>query len=81
MSIKINGIAHIQLNVNSTAGIEFWLALCGFMPLSTLIDNDDVQYSIGGWTGVLVHLASLEKRSVGFGQHVSSLHHVCFRAF
>lgn len=80
MGIDINGIAHIQLTVNSIASIEFWRALCGFMSMRTLIDNEDVHYSIGGRTGVMVRLAPLEKRSVEFDQDTSGLHHVCFRA-
>ena len=80
MSIQINGIAHIQLTVKSSASIEFWRMLCGFMSMSTLIDNDDVHYSIGGHTGVLVRLAPVKKRSIRFDQDTSGLHHVCFRA-
>ncbi|HBZ19259.1 MAG TPA: bleomycin resistance protein [Betaproteobacteria bacterium] len=80
MSIDINGIAHIQLTVKNAASIEFWRALCGFMSMSTLIDNEDVHYSIGGRTGVLVRLAPIGKRSVSFDQDTSGLHHVCFRA-
>ena len=80
MTIEINGVAHIQLTVNSSISIEFWRALCGFMSMSTLLDNDDVHYSIGGHTGVLVRLAPEEKRSSSFDQDTSGLHHVCFRA-
>ena len=80
MSIKINGIAHIQLTVNSSTSIQFWRALCDFMSMSTLLDNDDVHYSIGGHTGVLVRLAPQEKRSTSFDQDTIGLHHVCFRA-
>ncbi len=80
MSIEINGVAHIQLTVNSSASIDFWRALCGFMSMSTLLDNDDVHYSIGGHTGVLVRLAPEAKRSTSFDQDTSGLHHVCFRA-
>ena len=79
MGIEINGIAHIQLTVNSSISIEFWRALCSFMSMSTLLDNDDVHYSIGGHTGVLVRLAPEEKRSTSFDQDTVGLHHVCFR--
>jgi catechol 2,3-dioxygenase-like lactoylglutathione lyase family enzyme len=80
MGIEINGIAHIQLTVNSSTSIQFWRALCDFMSMSTLLDHDDMHYSIGGHTGVLVRLAPEEKRSTSFDQDTIGLHHVCFRA-
>ena len=76
----INGMAHIQLIVNSSTSIQFWRALCDFMSMSTLLDHDDMHYSIGGHTGVLVRLAPEEKRSTSFDQDTIGLHHVCFRA-
>jgi len=80
MAININGIAHIQLTVSKRSSLFFWRRLCEFLSMSPLVDGDDVHYSIGGRTGVLVRLAPREKRSIQFDQDVSGLHHVCFRA-
>ena len=59
MAININGIAHIQLTVSKRSSLFFWRRLCEFLSMSPLVDGDDVHYSIGGRTGVLVRFCLL----------------------
>ncbi len=81
MSVEVNGIAHIQLNINNPQrGLPFWERLCHFLEMQTLIRNDDVLYCIGSRTGILVRAAPPERRDQAFDQNVAGLHHFCFRA-
>ena len=89
MSVRINGIAHIQLTVlDAERGLPFWERFCKFMGMEALIKGDDVIYSIGGRTGILVRQAPKDPRSRGgeersggrFDQDRAGLHHFCFRA-
>ena len=58
------------------------------MGMETLIKGDDVIYSIGGRTGILVREAPKDSKSRGgeeqsggrFDQDRAGLHHFCFRA-
>jgi len=80
MSVEVNGIAHIQLNVNKAESLLFWERLCHFLEMKTLISGDEVRYCIGSRTGILVRLAPVDKRDQPFDQNRCGLHHLCFRA-
>jgi catechol 2,3-dioxygenase-like lactoylglutathione lyase family enzyme len=81
MGVTVNGIAHIQLNVNDPDRcLPFWERLCHFLGMQTLIKGDAVLYCIGARTGILVRGAPAEQRSVPFDQNRAGLHHFCFRA-
>jgi len=89
MSVRINGIAHIQLTVvDAERCLPFWERFCKFMGMETLIQGEDVVYSIGGRTGILVRKAPKDPSSRGneeqfggrFDQDRAGLHHFCFRA-
>jgi catechol 2,3-dioxygenase-like lactoylglutathione lyase family enzyme len=81
MSVEMNGIAHIQLNVNDPERcLPFWEQLCHFLAMKTLIKGPDVLYCIGSRTGILVRAAVPEKRTSRFDQDRAGLHHFCFRA-
>lgn len=81
MTVSINGIAHIQLNVNDIDRcLPFWERLCHFLEMTTLIKTEDMIYCIGGRTGILVRVAPPEHRSTAFDQDRAGLHHFCFRA-
>jgi catechol 2,3-dioxygenase-like lactoylglutathione lyase family enzyme len=81
MSIKVNGIAHIQLSVNDPGRcLPFWEKLCHFLGMKTLIKGEGVLYCIGSRTGILVRGAPADKRDTAFDQDRSGLHHFCFRA-
>ena len=55
MSISINGIAHLQMNVSpGDKALEFWERLCHFLEMETLLQGEDSRYFIGGRTGILV---------------------------
>ena len=81
MNVEMNGIAHIQLNVNDPERcLPFWEQLCHFLAMKTLIKGPDVLYCIGSRTGILVRAAAPEKRTSRFDQDRAGLHHFCFRA-
>ncbi len=81
MSVEMNGIAHIQLNVNDPERcLPFWEQLCHFLAMKTLIKGPDVLYCIGSRTGILVRAAPPAKRTSRFDQDRAGLHHFCFRA-
>jgi len=81
MAVEINGIAHIQLNVNDPDKcVPFWEKLCHFLSMETLVRGEDIIYCIGGRTGILVRGAPPEKRGARFDQDRAGLHHLCLRA-
>jgi catechol 2,3-dioxygenase-like lactoylglutathione lyase family enzyme len=81
MGIEVNGIAHIQLNVNDPDRcIPFWEKFCHFLEMKTLIKGEGIVYCIGSRTGVLVRGAPEGKRDTPFDQDRAGLHHICFRA-
>jgi catechol 2,3-dioxygenase-like lactoylglutathione lyase family enzyme len=81
MTVKLNGIAHIQLSVTDIErGLPFWEKLCDFLDMKTLLKGDDVLYCIGSRTGILVRAVTPEYASVRFDQDRVGLHHFCFRA-
>ena len=81
MTVELNGIAHIQMTVNDIDRcLPFWEKLCHFLEMKTLIKNDTTLYCIGSRTGILIREAPEAKKSVGFDQDTSGLHHFCFRA-
>jgi catechol 2,3-dioxygenase-like lactoylglutathione lyase family enzyme len=80
MSVEVNGIAHIQLNVNKPESLEFWEQLCHFLEMKTLLRSADARYCIGSRTGVLVRLTPSTRRNQPFDQDRCGLHHLCFRA-
>ena len=58
MSVEVNGIAHIQLNVIHIENcLPFWERFCHFLELKTLMKSDDMVYCIGSRSGVLVRQA------------------------
>ncbi len=81
MTISINGIAHLQLNVAANAqALDFWESLCQFLGMETLIKGEDVRYFIGGRTGILVRELDKAHADQTFQQDQPGLHHFCFRA-
>jgi catechol 2,3-dioxygenase-like lactoylglutathione lyase family enzyme len=81
MTISVNGIAHIQLTVNTPeTGIPFWERLCHFMDMKTLMRTESSMYCIGSRTGILVRGAPDGKDEKPFDQDTCGLHHICFRA-
>jgi catechol 2,3-dioxygenase-like lactoylglutathione lyase family enzyme len=79
--MEVNGIAHIQLNVNDPERcLPFWERLCHFFEMKTLVKSDEVIYCIGSRTGILVRAAPAAHRGVPFDQNRAGLHHFCFRA-
>lgn len=81
MSVKVNGIAHIQLTVNDVGrALPFWERLCHFLGMETLIRNETTVYCIGGRTGILVRGEAQNGDAGPFDQNRSGLHHFCFRA-
>ncbi len=81
MSVELNSIAHIQLNVNDPDRcVPFWEKLCHFLNMKTLIKNDGIVYCIGSRTGILVRGVPPEHRGTAFHQDRAGLHHFCFRA-
>ena len=81
MTIRANGIAHIQLTVNDPERcVPFWEKLCHFLEMKTLLRADDMVYCIGSRTGILVRGAPPDKRDRPFDQDRPGLHHLCFRA-
>ena len=81
MPVEMNGIAHIQLNVNDAARcLPFWERFCHFLSMKTLIKNADTLYCIGSRTGILVRASAPEHRATKFDQTRAGLHHFCFRA-
>ncbi|NIO40639.1 MAG: VOC family protein [Burkholderiales bacterium] len=80
MSVAVNGIAHIQLTINKTEGLEFWERLCHFLEMKTLVRSKDSRYCIGSRTGILVRLAPADKQDELFDQDRCGLHHFCLRA-
>jgi catechol 2,3-dioxygenase-like lactoylglutathione lyase family enzyme len=81
MSVEMNGIAHIQLNVNDAERcLPFWERLCHFLSMKTLIKGPDVLYCIGSRTGILVRAAPAAQCGARFDQDRAGLHHFCFRA-
>jgi catechol 2,3-dioxygenase-like lactoylglutathione lyase family enzyme len=81
VTVEVNGIAHIQLNVNDPQRcLPFWEKLCHFLEMKTLIKGEGVVYCIGSRTGILVRGAPAGKRDRAFDQDRAGLHHFCFRA-
>ncbi len=81
MSVEVNGIAHIQLNViDIEKCLPFWEGFCHFLEMKTLMKSDTMVYCIGSRTGVLVRQAPEDKRDQPFDQDRPGLHHICFRA-
>ena len=81
MSVELNSIAHIQLNVNDPDRcIPFWEKLCHFLNMKTLIKSDGIIYCIGSRTGILIRGVPPEHRGTSFDQDRAGLHHFCFRA-
>ena len=81
MSISINGIAHLQMNVSPGGkALEFWERLCHFLEMETLLQGEDSRYFIGGRTGILVRELDRAHAGQTFDQNQPGLHHLCFRA-
>ena len=81
MSVELNSIAHIQLNVNDPDRcVPFWEKLCHFLNMKTLIKGDGIVYCIGSRTGILIRGVPPEQQGTSFDQNRAGLHHFCFRA-
>jgi len=81
MTVSVNGIAHIQLTVNTPElSIPFWEKLCHFMEMKTLVKNADTVYCIGSRTGIMVKGVPDGRNKRSFDQYSVGLHHLCFRA-
>ncbi|MFT7220281.1 MAG: catechol 2,3-dioxygenase-like lactoylglutathione lyase family enzyme [Candidatus Azotimanducaceae bacterium] len=81
MTVEVNGIAHLQMTVNNIKKcMPFWEKFCHFLEMKTLVKNETTLYCIGSRTGILIREAPEEKKSVGFDQDTSGLHHFCLRA-
>ena len=81
MTVPVNGIAHIQLTVNTPQlCIPFWEKLCHFLEMETLVKNADTVYCIGSRTGIMVVGVPEGKDKRSFDQYSVGLHHLCFRA-
>jgi catechol 2,3-dioxygenase-like lactoylglutathione lyase family enzyme len=81
MTVEVNGIAHIQMTVNTIdKALPFWEKLCHFLEMKTLIKNETTLYCIGSRTGILIREAPEDKKHVAFDQNTAGLHHLCFRA-
>ena len=80
MSIDINGIAHLRINVsNFEAAKIFYKKLFDFFKMTIIFESDDVIYAVGGRTGLCV--SRVEKGNLKtFNQNNVGLHHFCFRA-
>ncbi len=77
----INGIAHIQLTVNSMErSVPFYETLLHSLEMVTLQNLPQFFYYIGGRTGVAISPVSAEFENEPFNQRRAGLHHVCFRA-
>ncbi len=81
MSVELNSIAHIQLNVNDPDRcVPFWEKLCHFLNMKTLIKGDGIVYCIGSRTGILIRGVPQEQKGTPFDPNRAGLHHFCFRA-
>ncbi len=81
MSVELNSIAHIQLNVNDPDRcVPFWEKLCHFLNMKTLIKGDGIVYCIGSRTGILIRGVPQEQQGTPFDPNRAGLHHFCFRA-
>ena len=81
MTVSTNGIAHIQLTVNTPEKcIPFWENLCHFLQMETLVKNADTVYCVGSRTGIMVKGVPEGEEKRTFEQYSVGLHHVCFRA-
>lgn len=79
--MKINGMAHVVLNVSDPArSIPFYEKLFQFLEFTTVYKRPNGAYFIGGKTAVAVMVP--EKPVPGrFDQNRVGMHHLCFRAY
>ena len=79
--IEINGIAHIQLNVNELQkAMPFYEKILGFLGMTPVVKADNYLYMIGGRTAIAVTRSNEDNRNFEFDQKRIGLHHLCFRA-
>jgi catechol 2,3-dioxygenase-like lactoylglutathione lyase family enzyme len=79
--MEINGVAHIFLTVSDfDRARAFYGQLLPFLGMKPVMDIAGTYYCVGGRTAVGIREAPEEKRSEGFDQGRSGLHHLCFRA-
>jgi catechol 2,3-dioxygenase-like lactoylglutathione lyase family enzyme len=77
---NINGMAHIQLSVSDMArSVPFYERLLHALGMTTIVNDPEFYYCVGGRTGVAICPASPEHRSRSFEQWSPGLHHFCFR--
>lgn len=77
----INGIAHIQLSVaDMPTSRAFYSELLGAMGMTTVIDDENYYYCVGGRTALAIAPLAEGYRGETFDQRRVGLHHLCFRA-
>jgi catechol 2,3-dioxygenase-like lactoylglutathione lyase family enzyme len=78
---EISGMAHLQLTVSDMARSKaFYEPLLHNMGMTTLLDDPNYFYCIGGKTGLAISPADPDLAKDGFQQRRPGLHHLCFRA-
>ncbi len=76
--MKINGIAHIQLNViDFPACREFYRNLLTFLEMQVVFDEPGIFYCVGGRTAVAI--TSLSEHEKAQKNSERGLDHYCFR--
>ena len=81
MSIDLNGIAHIRLNVKKFEECaDFYRQLFEFFQMKIIFESTDVLYAVGGRTGLCIARVTLAYQHDNFDQNRIGLHHFCFRA-
>ena len=80
--MKINGIAHIALNVsNLSVSKRFYDNIFPYLGLKLLHNSKFSFYYVGGRTGILIQQMKFDNKSkkILFNQKNIGLHHFCFR--
>jgi catechol 2,3-dioxygenase-like lactoylglutathione lyase family enzyme len=80
--MKVNGIAHIVITVNSIEkSLEFYQGLFEFLELRMVHRNEKGAYFVGGKTAVGLMQSDPAYQGQAFLQTRVGLHHFCFRAY
>ena len=80
--MKINGIAHIALNVSCIKrSLKFYSKILPAMGLNLIHNSKKSFYYVGGKTGILIQQVEKKdkKKLINFSQKNIGLHHLCFR--
>lgn len=77
---NINGMAHIQLTVSDMArSVPFYETLLQALGMTTIVDDPEFYYCVGGRTGVAICPATPDHCDTPVDQWKPGLHHFCFR--